>query len=446
MLMSTPHVSEVVRHTTGQTLALLLEAKPELRLPKTHVSLIPIVGIASTDALDMDGERIPQEALSWDYFLRMGRIVDNHGRSSGDVIGYPTTVEPVTLPDGLKGTWIEGYLFDDERTRPIIERMRQSQAVGRPFGFSIEAGNVQRNDKGELIKADVVNVALTPYPVNPSCFAAILRSMLQKLRDSKRLDKSLAFGDPNKGTFDSGAALVPQSLGERWPRKGGGNMDNQAAIQKFVEGLTEEEKALLRKALEDGAPEPEAEKCLKKGAADEPEEGEVVGQYSGEEAEGYGPPEEEEEAEGLTEKGLADVASGVEPVEVDVTEFLNTISQQIQQGFADLKAILEQVVKSIPKETGATVAPEIATELGEIKGMLSKLAGAPMVKGVAFGMPTSAPAKPEKSPEMIKGMLLARARDGMVPEDRRLAAAMLAAKMEAGYKPSAMELAAHNIS
>jgi len=407
---------------------LVLESRPDIRLPQTKVPLVPIVGIASTDVVDIEGEKIPQDALDWSYFLRMGRITDNHGRSAGDVIGYPTKVEPITLPNGVKGTWIEGYLYGDDRTLPIIERMRASQAVGRPYGLSIEAGNAQYDETEtpkRLIKADVINVALTPYPINPATFAAVMRSVLKK----KGLDKSLAFGDPSSVKFEGGAALVPQDLGTRWLRHGGVAMGsiNEEAVGKFLAGLSEEEKACLRKAL-----------------TEEDTEGEPSGLTVADVLK-----EEKDEAEGL-EKGVAEVAHGVDAVEIDVTEFLNNLNQAIQQGFGDLKALLEQVSRAVEKFTAAPQAaaiPEaVLSDISEIKGMLAKFGAEPVVKGVAHGLPGQPSVSQGKSPAVIKGLLLGKANDPSLDMKVRYGAAQLAAKVECGYMPTAVELATYGIS
>ena len=49
-----------------------------------------IAGVISTDARDKQGERILQDGLDFDDFLRDGWFNDNHAKDTTGIVGYPT--------------------------------------------------------------------------------------------------------------------------------------------------------------------------------------------------------------------------------------------------------------------------------------------------------------------------------------------------------------------
>jgi hypothetical protein len=410
------------------TLALVLDRIPGLeeftKRLQSQVKLVPFMGIASTEAVDMDGESIKQENLDWSYFLKAGRIIDNHGRSGSDVVGFPSKVWEDKV-EGKKVTWIEGYLFEDEHTQELIKRMRESQAVGRPFGLSIEATQPEYgSEKGvrTIKRASVINVAVTPYPVNPTTFVAVLKALKQK---------GIEFGNPSGAAASDGAALTPQSLDRKLAVATLGGDVMTDAIKKFLEGLDEEEKAGLKKALEDkekeGIEETEDEK---------EEETEPVA------------PEEKEEEEGIG-KGISDFAEATPGVvEIDATEFLNQLSQAIQQGFEDAKAFYESVQKQLGELRDIVTA--LSSTLGEAKALGTELKSMfeknpAVLKGLSFGVPSQEDSKIRavsiSDPAVLKGLLMAKAADEKASNEQKLSAGWLAAKMETGYTPSAEELA-----
>jgi hypothetical protein len=203
------------------------------------------------------------------------------------------------------------------------------------------------------------------------------------------------------------------------------------AIKKFLEGLNEEEKACLKKALAE-----EQEEGIEEGPGEIEEETEPVA------------PEEEEEEEGIG-KGLSDFAEATPGVvEIDATEFLNQLSQAIQQGFEDAKAFYESVQKQLGELREIVTA--LSSTLGEAKALGTELKSMfeknpAVLKGLSFGVPSQEDAKiralPSNEPSVIKALLMNKAADDKASDEQRLSAAWLAAKMETGYTPSPDELA-----
>lgn len=135
-----------------------------------------IGGMVSTDRLDKEGERILQEGLDFNPFLNEGWFNDNHGRKTGDVVGYPTETKFVRkgekLPNGktstTNGWWAEGHLVNTDKGREIWGLAQALQGTKRKLGFSIEGRVQQRDprDPSRVTKAVVKHVAVTHCPVN----------------------------------------------------------------------------------------------------------------------------------------------------------------------------------------------------------------------------------------------------------------------------------------
>lgn len=390
---------------------------------QTDVKYVPFVGIASTEHVDVEGEIVSQEGLDWSYFLEHGRIIDNHGREGKAVIGHPTKVELITLPDGTPATWIEGVLYEHEGTKDLLRAIRAAQAAGRPYGLSIEAMRPIKDGK-RILRAEVVNVAVVPYAINTHTIMAVLKGLCTR--------KGLTFGEPIVQTITDGAALVPQSLEGNVATatlrdEKGGHMDElKAAVKKFLEDRTPEEIEALKAALAEHAADEEPHSETEKPVVEGAEEAEV---------------EVEEE-----EKGITEVATGVTAEEVDVTEFLESLVLRIMQGLDDLKTWLDGVLKTI-NERHEQLAGQVSALINEQKGLRDYLERSPAaVKGVTFGVPSTPPTQPSVpktlDANVVKGLLLAKARDTALPADVRHKAAWLACKMEAGAPaPSALELA-----
>ena len=135
-----------------------------------------IGGIVSTDELDQDDERILQNGLDFSDFLTKGWFNDNHGKKTGDVLGYPTAARLVKkgerLPDASiaknQGWWAEGYLLNTPEGRQIWNLAQALEKAPRKLGFSIEGSVVSRDPKNPrtIRKAKVRHVAITHCPVN----------------------------------------------------------------------------------------------------------------------------------------------------------------------------------------------------------------------------------------------------------------------------------------
>ena len=161
-----------------------------------------IRGVISTDSEDMQGERVSQEGLDFSYFLKKGWFNYEHQRGAENLLGYPTGIKR----EGNQTT-VEGVLLlDVPKAREIYEMARalRKATKNRSLGFSVEGQVLERDplDSRKVIKARVLNVAITGSPVNSDTSLELLKSLF----------KTLGYQSPSIPSSESLSALVPQNL------------------------------------------------------------------------------------------------------------------------------------------------------------------------------------------------------------------------------------------
>lgn len=171
-------------------------------------SFVKIGGICSTDDLDFEGETIAQDGLDWSYFLEHGWFNHEHRQGPEAVLGHPEKVKPV---DDNR-THVEGLLYTAKPLgREVYETALALKKAGgkRSLGFSVE-GQVmlrdQRNPK-KVLKARVLNVAITAMPVNPHTNLELI---------ARSMGATAGYQSPATPDADANlSALMQQSLDKR---------------------------------------------------------------------------------------------------------------------------------------------------------------------------------------------------------------------------------------
>lgn len=130
-----------------------------------------IGGFVSTDHLDKQHERLIQEGMDFEPFLKSGFFNDNHIKTTGDAVGYPEFAELRQRPDGAKGWYVEGYLLKGHEPSDKIWSLAQAlkrSGAPRSLGYSVEGSVEERDttDRRNIRKAVVREVAITRCPVN----------------------------------------------------------------------------------------------------------------------------------------------------------------------------------------------------------------------------------------------------------------------------------------
>lgn len=138
----------------------------------------PIAGVVSTSSADIEGDKVIQGGLLWDYFLQHGWFDDNH---DGSILGYPTSVTP-----GSEDTQVEGYLLlQHPRAAQLYTTAQLLKEAKSPrrLGFSVQGKVVERDpqDSTRITKAIVFRVAITEHPVNTETWLEPLEQISKSL-------------------------------------------------------------------------------------------------------------------------------------------------------------------------------------------------------------------------------------------------------------------------
>lgn len=173
-----------------------------------EVSKAMIAGICSTRDMDLEGEVIEQDGLDWSYFLANGWFNHEHQQGAGAVLGHPIKVNQ--LDDNR--THVEGVLYLDKQLgRDVYETAVAMKKAGgdRSLGFSVEGQVLLRDpaDKKRVLKARVLNVAITAHPVNPHTNLELI---------ARSMGATVGYQEPAIPDADASlSALAQQSLDER---------------------------------------------------------------------------------------------------------------------------------------------------------------------------------------------------------------------------------------
>ncbi len=156
-----------------------------------------IQGIASTEAKDFQNEIIKQEGIDTTYFMNNGYFNYDHRTGAENKVGEPT--ECKVTKDGL---WVKGFLYNDKKTSDDVwEHITALEKSGaqRKMGFSVE-GKVIRKNGNVIEKCMLMDVAITPAPVNATTWAEIAKSLSAQpwdfTKDSKKINKALSCTSP----------------------------------------------------------------------------------------------------------------------------------------------------------------------------------------------------------------------------------------------------------
>lgn len=192
-----------------------------------------IQGVASTNAMDADGEVVHQDGIDWSFFMEKGFISLEHPLGIGNIIGTPVEVSRKNI-SGVDSTIIKADLFlDDPSGKAVFKKAKMLKSAGgdRRLGFSIEGRCLERRGN-EILKAKVHSVAVSAVPKNPhSYFEPIMASMLAAAMSG------VGYQTPSTG--EGLGVLVPQSL------QGVSSATADIPVRKMTDGeLTAE---LLRK-------------------------------------------------------------------------------------------------------------------------------------------------------------------------------------------------------
>jgi len=274
-----------------------------------------VIGLASTDKEDMEGEILDQNGMDFEYHLRQGRVCFEHPNPKIDpidrVVGVPLKVHKT---DGHIFYLCE--LFPKEFNHNLADKTWQlivnNAKMGRPVGFSIEGRSRGRRGR-RVTRSTIYNVVITANPVNPFAVALpypINNNQWKSIIAKPDLCKSLT-ADPLHSDMSAkadGETILSERTHKKHKRR---HVMDKKKKKKFMDDLAglgvDEEKS--KKIVE------KAEASFGPGDGDDDVDVDVN-------IEG----DEEEEENKKTKKSLSfDVQKGIE----SMTETMNTIKSLI---------------------------------------------------------------------------------------------------------------------
>lgn len=132
-----------------------------------------VKGLASTEDIDAQNEVIVQKGLDISHLESgLGLFNYDHLRGPENVVGQITTATQKS-----EGLFVEGYLFKEQPKAQAIHNIMKSldKSNNRRLKMSIE-GKVLKRKGNKILKAKVMNVALTLNPINGNTYAEFAKS------------------------------------------------------------------------------------------------------------------------------------------------------------------------------------------------------------------------------------------------------------------------------
>jgi len=153
-----------------------------------------VEGIASTPHLDLQNERVVQNGIDFNYFLKNGYFNWDHKPGADNKIG-----EPQECRITPKGLYVKGLIYKGKKVADSvwehITALSSNSTANRKVGFSLQGKTVRRSGNS-IAKCWIQDIAITTAPINYNTYLDIVKSLDgQEWCDSEDLDES---GDTNK--------------------------------------------------------------------------------------------------------------------------------------------------------------------------------------------------------------------------------------------------------
>jgi len=169
------------------------------------------MGIASDSSQDVDGDEILKKALDLTYAKSRGFVNWDHGRAPSDQIGFLTKAElidkdQVTKLEKQFGTpvsptstvLVEGELYKYVPKAAEVFDIMKSTPTGQPgLGLSLDGVMARDVQDGDIVKAFVRGIAVTPVPAQPRTLMRLKKSLqswqgVDKLAITPELSRTIA--------------------------------------------------------------------------------------------------------------------------------------------------------------------------------------------------------------------------------------------------------------
>lgn len=149
------------------------------------MTMVPFVGVASAEVVDLDGDVIVAAGLSWPYWNRARTIYRDHSYNSDDAVGRMLSVHRDTRFKRL----VLNFEIDDatQTGRDTISKIQAGIIRGLSIGFrALDAAPPTKEEakrwpgvRQVIHRAEVMECSVTPMPCNPDALIGLdaLRSI-----------------------------------------------------------------------------------------------------------------------------------------------------------------------------------------------------------------------------------------------------------------------------
>ena len=163
-----------------------------------------IEGIASTPDVDLQNERVNQQGINFDYFLKHGYFNWDHKPGAENKIGEPWEVKVTP-----KGLYVKGMIYKGKKAADAIwehiTALKNNPDSKRRVGFSLQGKTVRRNGNS-ILKCWIQDIAVTTAPINYNTYLDIVKAFGEYTWEPPQLEKAATAG---------GSVLVPEDLSGR---------------------------------------------------------------------------------------------------------------------------------------------------------------------------------------------------------------------------------------
>lgn len=174
-----------------------------LKKAETIPGLWKFGGIASSEAIDAEGDVILRKVLDVSYLAKRGYVNWDHSRAPADQLGFTTRAEIIEPNDvgryeeildvPLEKTvsvYVEGALYQSVKKAQEVYEILKSipSGVEGALGLSVEGAMVRNEDKS-IARAVVRGCAMTPVPAHPDTLCRLVKSLSLSLSNGVGQDQ-----------------------------------------------------------------------------------------------------------------------------------------------------------------------------------------------------------------------------------------------------------------
>jgi hypothetical protein len=144
-----------------------------------------VEGVAATDHVDQQGEKLILRNMDISPFLKSGVFNWDHGNGPEDILGEPLDAKIIEKSNKPSIFWVKGWLYKHvPRAQAVWNHLQElekgEQPITRKFGWSVQGGVLERKGN-ELTKSIVRHVAVTHQPVNADTWAKCVNTLVKSL-------------------------------------------------------------------------------------------------------------------------------------------------------------------------------------------------------------------------------------------------------------------------